>query len=173
MLGYVFFHRRASGSGIDEYEDALRRFHSALAAAAPAGFQGSTSYRIGGGYADWYLVDDSAALDALNAAAVGATALSRHDAVAQMSTDGAGKLFSLVSGQPSSRRGIETRFAKPRGVAYPDFYERLREWTERPDVSLWRRMLVLGPGPEFCLISASEVELPADVTPETLPRQPV
>jgi hypothetical protein len=173
LLGYVFFHRPTPGARIDGYEDALRRFHAALASAAPSGFRSSSSHRVGGGYADWYLLEDSAALDPLNVAAVGARVVASHDAVAHMSTDGAGKLFSHVSGEPSIGGAFETRFAKPKGIAYPDFYALLKEWTGRPHVSLWRRMLVLGPAPEFCLISDSMVELPADMSPETLARDPV
>lgn len=173
MLAYVFFHRPAPNAGTIPYEAALRTFHESLAAAPPAGFLGASSYRIGGGYADWYLVADSAALDRLNEAAVGDPALSSHDTVAHMSSEGAGKLFTLVSGEPRTESGFETRFSKPRGMAYSELYERLRPLTVRPDVSLWRRMMVLGPPPEFCLASRSELDLPAEMSPETLPREVV
>jgi hypothetical protein len=58
-------------------------------------------------------------------------------------------------------------------MAYPELYQRLRPWTDRPDVSLWRRMMVLGPAPEFCLVTPSEHQLPADMRPETLKRAPI
>lgn len=173
MLAYVFFHRPAPSAGTIPYEAALRTFHESLAAAPPAGFLGSSSYRIGGGYADWYLVADSAALDRLNEAAVGDLALSSHDTVARMSSQGAGKLLTLVSGEPRTESGFETRFSKPNGMAYSELYERLRTLTVRPDVSLWRRMMVLGPPPEFCLASRSELDLPAEMSPETLSREVV
>jgi hypothetical protein len=173
LLAYVFFHRPAPNAEMATYETALRRFHASLAVMAPTGFLGSSSYRIGGGYADWYLVESSAALDRINRAAVGDAAQSSHDAVAHMSADGAGKLFTLASGEPRAEPGFETRFSKPKGTAYLDLYERLRTWTDRADVSLWRRMMVLGPPPEFCLVSRSELDLPAEMSPETLRREPV
>jgi hypothetical protein len=173
LLAYVFFHRPEPQAGTLAYEAALRSFHESLTADPPAGFLGSTSYRIGGGYADWYMVADSAALDRLNDAAVANRARSSHDTVAQMSSDGAGKLFMLVSGEPRTESGFETRFSKPRGVTYGELYERLKSITVRPDVSLWRRMMVLGPPPEFCLASRSELDLPADLSPETMPRDVV
>src|SRR5207253_11456951 len=37
-LAYVFFHRPTAGLAAATYEEALRRFHSALATAAPPGF---------------------------------------------------------------------------------------------------------------------------------------
>jgi len=173
LLAYVFFHHPAPQAGTIAYEAALRSFHASLTADAPPGFLGSGSYRIGGGYADWYMVADSAALDRLNEAALGIRARSSHDTIAHMSSDGAGKLFTLLSGEPRSQSGFETRFSKPKGMAYGELYERLKSLTVRPDVSLWRRMLVLGPPPEFCLASRSELDLPAEMSPETLPREVV
>ena len=174
MLAYVFFHRAAPGVEIDAYEAALRRFHSSLAGEPPPGFGGSTTYRINGGYADWYLVENSAALDPLNEAAVSAARLASHDAVAHMSADGAGKLLALVSGRPASEPGFEIRLSKPKGMTYPDFYRRLEPWTSRGDVSLWRRMMVLGPPPEFCLVAPpSHLQLPAALTPEAVQRTPI
>jgi hypothetical protein len=173
LLAYVFFHRPALPAGATAYEAALRAFHAALAAAPPHGFVGSCSYRIGDGYADWYMVEDSAALDRLNEAAVGRRAHASHDAVADMSSEGAGKLFTLVSGDPRSEAGFETRFSKPGGMSYAELYERVKSLTARPDVSLWRRMMVLGPPPEFCIASRSELVVPAEMSPETLSREVV
>jgi hypothetical protein len=173
LLAYVFFHRAGSGVETSVYEAALRGFHAALAGKPPAGFISSTTYRIGNGYADWYLVDNSAALEPLNEAAVDRARHVPHDAVAHMSTDGAGKLLMLRSGSARTERGFEIRFSKPAGTTYPELYERLQPWTDRPDVSLWRRMMVLGPAPEFCLVGPSVNHLPADMTPEVLARETV
>jgi hypothetical protein len=173
LLAYVFFHRAGPDVEPAAYEAALRQFHASLAAGPPPGFEGSTSYRIGDGYADWYLVESSAALDPLNEAAVNAARLASHDLVAQMSADGTGKLLALVSGRPKTAPGVETRLSKPKGMSYADFYQRLEPWTSRDEISLWRRMMVLGPPPEFCLIAPSDVQLPAAMTPETLQREPI
>ena len=88
-------------------------------------------------------------------------------------SDGAGKLLSLASGEPSTESGFEVRFAKPQGTSYVDLYARLQPWSSLPGVSLWRRMMVLGPPPEFCLVTPSEVDLPAEMNPERLARVPI
>lgn len=173
MLAYVFFHRAAPGVEARAYETALRRFHSSLAGEPPPGFLGSSTYRVGGGYADWYLVDSSGALDVLNEAAVNAARSASHDAVAHMSSDGAGKLLMLVSGGAPAGGAFEIRFSKPAGMGYGELYERLKPWTDQPELTLWRRMMVLGPPPEFCLLAPSEVQLPAEMKPEVLMREPV
>lgn len=151
------------------YEEGLRRFHASLAEARPSGFVSSATYRGGGGYSDWYLVDNSAALDPLNEAAVKGRALSLHDAVARVAVDFTGKLYMLISGR-SDGQSFEIRFSKPAGMSYPDLYARLERWSTRAGVSLWRRMLVLGPPPEFCFLSPTELDLPAEMKPELLDR---
>lgn len=173
MLAYVFFHRAAPGVETPDYEAALRRFHAALAGEPPRGFIGSSTYRVGDMYADWYLVESSAALDALNEAAVSGARSASHDKAARMATDGAGKLLALVSGSASAGAGFEIRFSKPAGMGYPELYQRLKPWTDRADVTLWRRMMVLGPPPEFCLLAPSEIQLPAEMKPEVLRRESV
>jgi hypothetical protein len=173
LLAYVFSHRPAAGVEIGAYEESLRRFHAALASAAPIGFKASATFRIGGAYSDWYLIESSAALDMLNSAAVSGARSPAHDAAARMAADGAGKLLSLASGQPSMEGGFEIRFAKPAGMPYGDLYARLQRWTGVSGVSFWRRMMVLGPPPEFSILSATELELPADLRPEVLRREPI
>lgn len=173
MLAYVFSHRAAGGVDITAYEESLRRFHSALASASPSGFIASATFRIAGAFSDWYLLESSAALDVLNAAAVSGARAAVHDTAARMATDGAGKLLSLASGKPSLDAGIEVRFAKPAGMTYVDLYARLQTWTTAPGVSLWRRMMVLGPPPEFSIVAPSEFELPADMHAEVLARDPI
>jgi hypothetical protein len=173
MLAYVFSHRPAAGVDVPDYEGALRQFHAALAASAPNGFMSSTTYRVGDRYSDWYLVDNSAALDTLNQAAVTGARSPAHDSAARMAADGVGKLYSLAGGQAGSGTGFEIHFSKPAGMSYADLYELMQPFTGRPDTSLWRRMMVLGPPPEFCLASPSEHELPREFRPEVLRREPV
>jgi len=115
-------------------------------------------------------VENSAALDPLNVAAVSGRAKSPHDAVAHAAVDFAGKLYMLIAGNPDGQ-GFEIRFSKPSGLTYQDLYARLKPWSERAGVSVWRRMMVLGPPPEFCLLSPSKLDLPAEMKPEVLTRQ--
>lgn len=170
MLAYLFFHRPELGTDVGAYEAELRRFHSALAAAGTDGFLGSQTYRVGDRYCDWYLVASSAALDALNDAAVSGARSPHHDSVARVAVDGAGKLLRLTAGNHDARSPFEIRFSKPRGTSYQDLYAALRRWTDRAGVSLWRRMMVLGPGPEFCMLAPESLELPPEMSPEVLHR---
>ena len=172
-LAYVFSHRPADGVDIADYETALKRFHASLAGSPPVGFLGSSTLRTGDGYSDWYLVESSAALDFLNEAAVSGARTQAHDAAARMAVDFTGKLYGLSAGEPQSGPGFEIRFSKPAGMGYADLYQRMKQYTSKPGTSLWRRMMVLGPPPEFCLIAPSDVELPPEFRPEVLNRQPI
>lgn len=173
MLAYVFTHRPDAGVSVTDYEDALRRFHAALAAARPRGFVTSATFRVGDHYGDWYLLESSAALDALNAAAVGAASKPSHDAVAAVATDGVGKLYILRHGEAHFGPGVETHFSKPRGMGYPELDRLLAPFTDQPEANLWRRMMVLGPPPEFCLVTAGEAELPRELEPQSSRREPL
>jgi hypothetical protein len=90
-----------------------------------------------------------------------------------MAADGVGKLLNLHAGEYAQGTGYEIRFAKPAGMAYADLYARLQSWTGAPGTSLWRRMMVLGPAPEFALIAPGRLELPAEMHPEVLRREPI
>jgi len=78
LLAYVFWHVPRAEAAAREYELRHREFHAVLQAANVAGLRGVRVSRLnaipwlGGkaGYEDWHLLDDSAALDRLNRAAV-------------------------------------------------------------------------------------------------------
>jgi hypothetical protein len=173
VLAYVFSHHPASGVDIPAYEESLRQFHTALASAAPSGFISSSTFRTGDKFSDWYMVDSSAALDVINAAAVSGARAPVHDAAARMAADGVGKLLKLHAGAYFAGPGFEIRFAKPPGMGYVDLYARLQMWSGLPEVSLWRRMMVLGPPPELTIITPSKLELPAEMHPEVVRREPI
>ena len=173
MLAYVFSHKAGSGTDVATYEAALREFHASLAAARPRGFIRSVTYRVGARYSDWYLVENSAALDGLNDAAVTGGRAATHNAAARMAADGVGKLMSLAAGEPDLDTAVETRFSKPPGMGYADLYAALGRRSSEPGASLWRRMMVLGPPPEFSLLTRSAVELPSEMRPEAFARTPI
>ena len=160
MLAYVFWHIPAAHVSRDAYEQALRNFHQHLAAAAVPGFIRSEAHRLESvpwlsgspAYEDWYLIADSAALDPLEAAAVGARMGPSHDAVAAMAAAGAGGLYtSVLVGAESGPETAAEWFGKPAGAAYPAFIEGLRGHVV-PGGWLWQRKMVLGPSPEFCIL---------------------
>jgi hypothetical protein len=169
LLAYVFSHRPAADTDVTAYEDALRRFHAELARSGAAGFVTSTTYLAGGEYSDWYLVESSAALDAINEAAVSGSRSAPHDAAARMAASGSGKLLRLANGRPDLEAPYEIGFSKPAGMPYPALYESVDHFGG----SLWRRMMVLGPPPEFCLVSRNPVELPAEFAPEVRTRRQI
>jgi hypothetical protein len=170
VLAYVFSHQPAPEVDAKGYEEVLRHFHAALAELRPHGFVRSLTYRVGPGYADWYLVEDSSALDHLNVAAVSGGRAASHDAAARMAADGVGKLMSQAAGDFDFAATTEVRFAKPTGMGYAELYSAMERWTREPGTSLWRRMMVLGPPPEFTLVSSAPMELPAEMHPETFTR---
>ncbi|MHB8466161.1 MAG: hypothetical protein ACYDH6_13710 [Acidimicrobiales bacterium] len=151
MLAYVFWHQPASGA--TAYADALLRFHEQLHTERVAGVVGTRALRVpdlpwlpGGGYEDWYYVEDFAALGALNGAAVDAAHKTTHDAVANMSGTGVGGLYALRTGAWDHRAAHHTWLDhRPPAVAG----------------ALWQRQMVLGPAPEYCLVSDAPV---ADAT---------
>lgn len=173
MLAYLFFHRAAPGVDVTDYERGLRAFHAALAAARIPGFTSSRTYRMGGAYCDWYLLEGTAAMDALNAAAISGDRAAVHDAVAHRAVDAAGKLLTLAAGAADLDAEFEIRFSKPAGMSYSDLYTELEPWAKHAGTSLWRRMMVLGPPPEFCFLSRAEVRLPAEMEPTVLRREGV
>ena len=170
MLAFVFWHWPFPGVRPRRYERSLAHFHESLAKAKPEGFRGSCTFRIEGApwltdrepsYQDIYVLEGSVALDRLNAASVGEIGGEAHDVVAREAAGGTGGLYQLREGKvdlPRTCYGIW--LPKSRSTSYMDFYSQLLPWTEQPGVSLWRRHLVLGPTPEFCLLGPAELQPP-------------
>jgi len=171
MLAYVFWHWPQSSVAPETYVAHLESFHRTLAANKPNGFHRSAVFRIdnadwlqtrGPAYEEWYLLDDSAAMDPLNDAAVSGPCEEPHNVVAREAAGGTGGLYRLRAGVEVLR---EARFAiwlaKPDGVSYRDFYDALAPLTAEPNVALWGRQMTLGPTTEFCLHSQTPVHLPS------------
>ena len=184
MLAYVFWHWPKPDLAVADYEAHARAYQDALAADGPRELRAARVWRVEGapwlpagtGYEDWYLLDDSAALDTLNRGAVAGPLAALHNAVAALAAGGAAGLYSTVPGSPNSPDpatildGATARwFAKPAGMPYADFYTRLGDAQSH----LWRRMMVLGPTPEFCWQGdASDVNvIPADWQQSTVRRE--
>ena len=108
MLAYVFWHWPQPSIDQNRYVEHLREFHETLASNKPAGFQRSVVFRIhdagwlnakGDAYEEWYLLDDSAAMDRINEAAVSGPCEEPHNRVASEAADGVGGLYRLRAGQ--------------------------------------------------------------------------
>ncbi len=156
MLAYLFWHWPAPTVDAARYAESLVAFHRALASDAPPGLRASRVYEVEGApwlavpraFEDWYLVDDFAALGALNEAAVSGARRGPHDAAARLAGGGHGGVYRLVApgGQGEGVLDRTTWCSKPDGVPYPEFLARL------PPGESWQRQLVLGPAPEFCVV---------------------
>ena len=181
MLAYVFWHWSKNVSA-GEYEARQRAFHEALRAEPPAGFRRSFTHAISGApwandggsaYEDWYLVDDSAALDALNSAAVTASRAAPHDRAASDAAGGTAGLYRLRLGVQVSAPRIATWFAKPPGMSYAELFARLEPLCQLEPVGLWMRQMTLGPATECCLLGGSALTLPSDFRGRELVLRPV
>jgi hypothetical protein len=167
-LAYVFWHW--SSGPAPAYAERLKAFHRALAAHPPRGFRSSRSFAVtnaqwlprGDGFEDWYLIDDFAALGALNEAAVSGARRDPHDQVAALASGGAGGLYALKAGEPGDVAAAWW-FSKPPGTSYEAFFPRLLPPVRERSAALWQRQMVLGPAPEFCLQSPREVPPPSEL----------
>src|SRR5919106_792801 len=167
MLAYVFWHWPQLSIDRDAYIDHTADFHRTLASNKPPGFQNSIVFRIKGAnwlntsgeaYEEWYVLDDSAAMDRLNEAAVSGVCEQPHNRVAREAADGIGGLYRFRTGQEEL---AQSRFAvwlsKPNGVSYNDFYATLQPLTSQQGVGLWGRQMTLGPTTEFCIHSSTQI----------------
>ena len=182
MLAYVFWHWPRPGVSAEDYEGLQRRFHGELRAAPSPGFLGSRCVAMAGApwagdggpaYEDWYLLDGSAALDPLNAAAVTASRQAPHDAAAAAAEGGTAGLYLLRLGVQRDPPRVATWFAKPAGMSYGALYTLLGDVIEAQDAALWGRQMTLGPTPEFCLHTAGTVRLPDPLAGSAVTCRPV
>ena len=192
MLAYLFWHWPSPDVDAGEYEQLQRDFQAALGAAGPPLFRESVVFRVHGSapwlgsapaYADWYLVESSAGLDELNSAAVSGACKEPHDRAARAAAAGAGSLLGLRNELGGARSPdlagarTVTWLTKPKGMPYDDFYAAVAAIpsasSSRP--SLWRRQMVLGPTPEFGLLSAEGLQqhIPQTFQPLRLDLTPV
>lgn len=177
MLAYVFWHWKRPEITTTEYEVRQRGFHASLGASPSPGFVHSLSFGVSNApwaasseaYEDWYLVQDFGALGVLNEAAVTDSRAHSHDAAAAAAAAGAGGLYALKFGRPLRQPRFAHWFTKPRGMPYRDFYAYVSPIVDGAQGALWRRQMVLGPAPEFCLHAAAAVPTLAGVEALVIP----
>lgn len=183
MLAYVFWHWPRPTEDTAQYVAHLGAFHASLRDSPPAGFLASAAFELAAlpwqapttpptppYFADWYLVEGFAALEALNDAAVSASRLPLHNTVAYASAGGAGGLYRLRAGTPDlSGVGVTSWFAKPAGMSYDALYAQLDPFVREHGGALWRRQMVLGPAPEFCWWAPGAVALPEGIPGQSIP----
>jgi hypothetical protein len=162
VLAYVFWHRAADGVAPADYERRLAAFHAALAADPPDGYGGSCALRLAdGGYEDWYLVPDWAALGTLNELAVSGSRAAPHDAAAAAAGTGTAGVYRHVAGPagpPAQPHGAW--LAKPAGMDYAGFHAALPA-----GAAAWQRQMTLGPPGEYTLRADAPLDLPWPAEP--------
>ena len=174
MLAYVFWHWPRPTITKEDYLQKLWLFHTSLAANPSEGFSHSVVFEIPAppwlsaesvAYEDWYLVDDSAALDKLNFAAVSGRNEKPHNTVAVEAEGGIAGLYRLKQGDVSALAGAKFAlwFSKSSNLGYPDLYTNLSDLSAKEGVGLWCRQMTLGPTSEFCFRSEDELTLPSGV----------
>lgn len=166
MIAYVFWHVPHAGVAARDYELAHREFHEVLWRSRVAGLLGVRVHRLESipwlpaaqpGYEDWHLLEDSAALDRLNDAAVTRARQLPHNRIAALAAGGTAGLYGLRAGKPIDP-AVAYWLSKPTGVSYPDFDLAMKPFVDG-GCCLWGRRMTLGPTPEFCL------QAPADSVP--------
>src|SRR5947209_663170 len=125
MLAYVFWHWPAPHIEKTLYQKRLTDFHEALRTQHPGGFHYSQALQLGHApwvgrsedtYEDWYIVENFAALEVLNEAAVSGLCSQPHQLVAQDAAGGAGGVYRLWAGEPGLTTARQACwFAKPTG----------------------------------------------------------
>lgn len=172
MLAYVFWHAPAEGVDAARYAQALAGFHRSLAHSPPFGFEGSAAFRTpeppwsgadaGLWYEDWYLVDDFAALGVLNEAAVARGHRTSHDRAAEGLGRATAGVYRLIEGEPASALALAgcthaTWVAPASGAGSSNLGAMLGDGADPEGASVWQRQLVLGPAPEFCVLSREDL----------------
>ena len=178
MLVYIFWHWPNSAIGTSQYENDLIKFHQTLQTNKPEGFQRSVVFMIerpfwlntdASAYEEWYVLDDSAALDRLNHAAVNGPCEEPHNRVARNAADGTAGLYRLrLGGEQLDTTRVATWFSKPAGVPYSNFDAQMKTVIAEYSATLWARTMTLGPTTEFCLHSSEQLPLAPEFNPRAL-----
>jgi hypothetical protein len=180
MLAYIFWHGPKADANIEAYERDLSRFHAALATARIEGFKRSATARTSGlpwtghdtAYEDWYLIEDSAAIDRLNTAAVSGAPAQPHDRAALDLDWGIAGLYRHRGGEIDPNAPHAVWVSRAAGMTYEQLGP-LLAGIPRPSASIWQRQMVLGPGREFCILSAERLTLPAPLLSLHVRRSPL
>jgi len=161
VLAYVYWHAAPQNVAAAEYEKMLLRFGHALADAKSPGFLGNASYAVGQtpwlgepGYEDWVWLEGSWALDPLNERAVSGSMERPHDAIARMTKHGGyGALYYMVAGEHETPKDSRVFWlTRPRGVNWHEIVPEIVK-SVHAKVTVWRRLMVLGPSAEFAVIA--------------------
>jgi len=176
MIAYLFWH--TPRTGVDEvvYAAKLARFQEELEQLGPGAsglVQDPAAYRLDAVpwvpvarpvYLDVYPMDSTAQMELLNTAAVTGPLAQPHAEIAALYGSGAGSLYGLRAGSVEAATDSYW-FSKPAGMSYAELDSALAPLITT-GVALLRRMMVLGPSPEFGLLSPQALTLPSPFVAE-------
>ena len=109
-------------------------------------------------------------------AAVSGVCEAPHMQVAQAIATGAGSLLGLhAESAPPQLPGVRhmTSLAQARDMPYVTFYATVAALPHAEQSTLWRRQMVLGPTPEFGLLSSDPPVAPPALQPLSLSLNPI
>jgi len=167
MLAYLFWHAASNASATAEYEKKILRFGEALTDAKVPGVLSCASYAIGRtswlgepGYEDWAWLEGSWALEGLNERAVSGAMEQPHHAVSQSTKHGGfGALYYLVDGKHAIPGHSKILWlSRPRGIVWRDVMPGIVK-SASAEVTVWRRLMVLGPATEFAVVGPADLTL--------------
>ena len=184
MIAYIFWHTPRAGVDEAVYVAKLVRFQEELeqlGTGASGLARDPAAYRVDpvpwfpvlgdvgnrSVYVDVYVMESTAQMELLNVAAVNGTMVEPHAEIAALYGSGAGSLYRVRAGDVVAA-AHSYWFSKPAGMSYAELDAALAGLITA-GVALLRRMMVLGPSPEFCLFSPAELTLPAPFVVEHRP----
>lgn len=159
MLAYVFWHTRSDAVPRAVYERNLLAFYDALKRADCPGVTHSATLRTSSvpwstdetGYEDWTTIAGTWALEGLNVKAVEGSMEVPHAEIAQSMGNGYGGVYYHLWGDLEPYRADRAHWlSRPRGIKFRPQLKKIAESIGAP-TSVWRRFMVLGPGPEFII----------------------
>lgn len=167
MYAYVFWHAAPDNVAAAEYEKTLLHFGQALAKLKIPGLLNNASYSISQtpwlgepGYEDWAWLDSLSALEPLNERAVVGAMEKPHREIAQLTRHGGfGALLYLVAGRHEVVGDSKIIWlSRPRGLQWREVMPAIIQ-SANAEVAVWRRLMVLGPSPEFAIIGPPTLTL--------------
>jgi hypothetical protein len=167
MLAYVFWHTPLPETPRETYEHNLLAFYEALEKAACPGVKRAATARISSipwyrdqdGYEDWAVIEGTWVLEGLNRMAVEGSMEASHAHIAQLMENGNGGVYYHLWGEHEPHRANQAQWlSRPRGIQFRLPLEKIAE-SAGMQVSVWRRFMVLGPGPEFIIFGSDPMNI--------------
>jgi hypothetical protein len=190
ILKFVLWTWPSATATVADFLDSRVKFHQVLAHTKVDGFLGSAVFKVDSApwagaflfenspwsvghktvFEEWYLLHGSAALDAMNERVHAGPYKDSHGKFLRQDLGGecAGLYYVRKGDLASALSGVKTActvWFNKAYATYDDLLERLVPTMHSDRSVLWRRLLVLGPTPEFHLDVDASALLPEDLKP--------